>query len=114
MFVDDVNFVMILVVFCKDWELLVCVYYIVEFLDKLDIIKLKLFEIIYVKKKLMDMEENLVIFFVDYGVNEVDFKKFYNLFSIWVKEKQGMVLVKVYQLCGVFVMVVNGKYMVNF
>ncbi|MGB3620302.1 MAG: thiol:disulfide interchange protein DsbA/DsbL [Ketobacter sp.] len=110
---DDVNFVMTPAAFRKDWEPLARAYYIAESLDKLDTIKPKLFETIHVKKKPMDTEENLATFFADYGVNEADFKKLYNSFSIRVKEKQGMALAKAYQLRGVPAMVVNGKYMVN-
>lgn len=110
---DDVSFVMTPAAMRPDWEPLAHAYYVADALDKLDTIKPKLFETIHVKKKPLGSEDALAEFFSDYGVNEADFKKLYNSFSVRVKVKQAMAMAKAYQLRGVPSMVVNGKYLIK-
>ncbi len=109
----DVHFVRTPAPMNNHWVPHAHAYYVAESLGKLDEISDKLFQALHVKKEKVFNQEELAIFFTQFGVTEQDFNKRYNSFSVRTKVRQAEALSKNYRLRGVPALVVNAKYLVK-
>ena len=109
----DVSFVRTPAPMNSNWLPHAHAYYVAESLGKLDEISEKLFQALHVKKEKVFTQDELAVFFTQFGVNEQEFNKLYNSFSVRVKVRQAEALSKNYRLRGVPALVVNGKYLVK-
>ena len=95
------------------WKLHARAYYTAEVLGVTEKIHKPLFDAIHVQRQRVRSKEALEEFFELHGVTKEEFKKAFNSFAVNAKVRRAEDLSKKYQLSGVPVIIVNGKYRVE-
>ncbi len=88
-------------------------YYTAEAMDVLDIVHEQVFNAINVEGNRLESESRIGSLFANYGINEEDFSKAYNSFSVRTRVNQAKKRMQDYEIRSTPNMVVNGKYLVT-
>ena len=107
---EDVVFTRIPAVFRPSWEPLARAYYVGEMLGVLDKTHAALFNAIHEQKQNFADEDALAKFFAAQGVDEKQFRDAYNSFAVVSKLNRAKQMLKRYEVAGVPMLVINGKY----
>lgn len=109
----DVDFWLSPAVFGKDWKTHAQAFYALEALGIQEKMHQPLFDALARDHKRLTSEDKLAEFFVGQGVDEADFRKAFNSFSVKSKVDQADARGKSYRAAGVPALIVNGKYRVS-
>ena len=109
----DVDFQYMPAVFGRGWLAHAKAYYIADILGVEDKLRADLFNAIHVERRRLNSEDDLAEFFANYGVNEDDFRKLYDSFSVNSRLSQADAKIRAYGARGVPGVIVNGKYLVS-
>lgn len=109
----NVEFVRLPGIFRVSWEPHARAYYTAVFLDVFDKIHQPLFDAIHQQKRDLNSEEQLMEFFSEHGVDKIEFTKTYRSFAVEAKVQRAKALAARYNVSGVPVVMVNGKYRVS-
>ncbi len=88
-------------------------YYTLEALGKLDELHSKVFNVIHVQKQRTDTDAEIADFAVKHGLDKQKFLDVYNSFSVQTKAKRAMQLMQAYQVDGVPLIAVDGRYLTS-
>jgi len=88
------------------------VYYTAEAMDALDVIHEHVFTAINIEGNRLQNEGQIGALFAKYGINEDDFTKSFNSFSVRTKVNQAKQRMEAYEIRSTPNMIVNGKYLV--
>jgi protein dithiol oxidoreductase (disulfide-forming) len=89
------------------------VYYTAEAMDALDIVHEHIFNAINIEGNRLQNEGQIGALFAKYGINEDDFGKAFNSFSVRTKVNQAKKRMQDYEIRSTPNMIVNGKYLVT-
>ena len=89
------------------------VYYTAEAMDALDTVHEHIFNAINVEGNRLQNEDQIGALFAKHGINEDEFSKTFNSFSVRTKVKQAKQRMKDYEVRSTPNMIVNGKYLVT-
>ncbi|BFM49654.1 thiol:disulfide interchange protein DsbA/DsbL [Marinomonas sp. THO17] len=109
----DVDFQYMPAVFGRGWLAHAKAYYIADILGVEDKLRADLFNAIHVEHRRLNSEDDLAEFFANYGVNEDDFRKLFDSFSVNSRLSQADAKIRAYGARGVPGIIVNGKYLVS-
>ncbi len=110
---DDVDFWLSPATFGKAWVTHAQAFYAAQALGVQDRLHQPLFDAIARDRQPLNSEDALARFFTGYGVEEKDFKKAYNSFSVKSKVDQANARGRSYRATGVPALIVNGKYRIS-
>ena len=88
------------------------VYYTAEAMDVLGIVHEHVFNAINIEGNRLQNEGQIGALFAKYGINEEEFAKSFNSFSVNTKVKQAKQRMQAYEIRSTPNMIVNGKYLV--
>jgi len=88
------------------------VYYTAEAMDALDVVHEHVFNAINIEGNRLQNEGQIGALFAKYGINEDDFTKSFNSFSVRTKVNQAKQRMEAYEIRSTPNMIVNGKYLV--
>ena len=88
------------------------VYYTAEAMDVLDVVHEHVFNAINIEGNRLQNEGQIGALFTKYGINEDDFTKSFNSFSVRTKVNQAKQRMEAYEIRSTPNMIVNGKYLV--
>ena len=88
------------------------VYYTAEAMDVLDVVHEHVFNAINIEGNRLQNEGQIGALFAKYGINEDDFTKSFNSFSVRTKVNQAKQRMEAYEIRSTPNMIVNGKYLV--
>jgi thiol:disulfide interchange protein DsbA len=88
------------------------VYYTAEAMDALDVVHEHVFNAINIEGNRLQNEGQIGALFAKYGINEDDFAKSFNSFSVRTKVNQAKQRMQAYEIRSTPNMIVNGKYLV--
>ena len=88
------------------------VYYTAEAMDALDVVHEHVFTAINIEGNRLQNEGQIGALFAKYGINEDDFAKSFNSFSVRTKVNQAKQRMEAYEIRSTPNMIVNGKYLV--
>lgn len=100
-------------IFSNLWKVHAQAFYTAEVLGVGEQMHRPLFDALVRDKKPLTGEKSLAKFFASHGVNEDEFLKAYNSFSVKSKVQQAEKRTKNYSITGVPAVIVNGKYRVE-
>jgi thiol:disulfide interchange protein DsbA len=106
----DVAFVRVPVMWNPTNQIHARIYYTAQALGKLDQMHPEIFREIHISKKLLTDEDEIEAFFGRFGVSAADFQKTFRSFAVESQLKRARDLTERYQVRGVPLMIVNGKY----
>ncbi|MFD2231599.1 thiol:disulfide interchange protein DsbA/DsbL [Alkalimarinus sediminis] len=110
---DDVDFWLSPATFGAAWRIHAQAFYAAEVLGVQEKMHQPLFDAIVRDRKPLSSETELARFFAGFGVNEQDFKKAFNSFSVKSKVEQANARGRSYRATGVPALIVNGKYRIS-
>ncbi len=110
---DSAYFKHIPVVFRPNQTEFAKAYYVAQALGVEDKTHSALFNLIHRQRQWINNKEQLGQFFANYGVDEADFSKAYDSFTISSQLNSGKKKAQAYQITGVPSLVVNGKYLIT-
>jgi thiol:disulfide interchange protein DsbA len=88
-------------------------FYTLEAMGKFDALHQKLFNTIHVERKRVDSEAEIIDFVTKNGIDKQKFLEVYNSFGIQAKAKRAAQLMQGYQLDGVPLLAVGGRYVTS-
>lgn len=88
-------------------------YYTLEAMGKFNELHQKVFNAIHVEKKRVDTDAEILDFMVKQGVDKQKFLEVYNSFGVQSKAKRAMQLMQAYQIDGVPLLAVDGRYVTS-
>jgi protein dithiol oxidoreductase (disulfide-forming) len=88
-------------------------YYTLEAMGKLDELHGKVFNTIHVQRKRTDTDAEITEFAVKNGIDKEKFLEVYNSFGIQSKVKRAAQLTQAYQLDGVPLLAIDGRYLTS-
>ena len=88
------------------------VYYTAEAMDALDVVHEHVFNAINIEGNRLQNEGQIGALFAKYGINEDEFAKSFNSFSVSTKVNQAKQRMQAYEIRSTPNMIVNGKYLV--
>ncbi len=88
-------------------------YYTAEAMDALDIVHEHIFNAINVEGNRLENESRIGALFTEYGINEEDFSKAFNSFSVRTRVNQAKKRMQDYEIRSTPNMIVNGKYLIT-
>ena len=88
------------------------VYYTAEAMDALDVVHEHVFNAINIEGNRLQNEGQIGALFAKYGINEDEFVKSFNSFSVRTKVNQAKQRMQAYEIRSTPNMIVNGKYLV--
>ncbi len=109
----DVDFVRFPAMWNSLMEVHAQVYYTAEAMDALDIVHEHVFNAINVEGNRLQNESQIGALFAKYGIDEGDFGKAFNSFSVRTKVNQAKKRMQDYEIRSTPNMIVNGKYLVT-
>ncbi len=109
----DVEFVRMPATLRKDWVNHARAYFVADTLGILDKTHEPLFEQIHRAEKPTDSEDALAAFFATHGVSDQKFRQLFTSFGVQARVQQADKKARAYQVSGVPMMIVNGKYRVQ-
>jgi len=89
------------------------VYYTAVAMDALDIVHEHVFNAINIEGNRLQNEGQIGALFAKYGINEEEFSKSFNSFSVRTKVNQAKQRMQAYEIRSTPNMIVNGKYLVT-
>ncbi|MBE0437040.1 MAG: thiol:disulfide interchange protein DsbA/DsbL [Methylomicrobium sp.] len=107
---DNVDFIRQPAIFSSLWEKHAKAYFTAEALGIADKVHAAFFDAIQNKKQKLESEDQLLKFFSEHGVTEVDFRNAYNSFPVDYKVRQAKTMAARYGVNGVPALIINGKY----
>ncbi|ABC27901.1 Thiol-disulfide isomerase and thioredoxins [Hahella chejuensis KCTC 2396] len=110
---EDVSFFRSPAVFNKVWKAHAQAFYAAEALDVSEKMHQPLFDALARDHQSLNSEDDLAKFFAQYDVEEAQFKKAYNSFSVKSKVEQAASRALSARATGVPALVVNGKYRID-
>ncbi|GIZ51786.1 thiol:disulfide interchange protein DsbA/DsbL [Noviherbaspirillum aridicola] len=88
-------------------------FYTLEAMGKFDELHQKLFNRIHVEKKRTDSESEIIEFVTANGIDKQKFLDVYNSFGVQAKAKRATQLMQAYQVDGVPLLAVGGRYLTS-
>ena len=88
------------------------IYYTAEAMDALDFVHEHVFNAINIEGNRLQNEGQIGALFAKYGINEDEFAKSFNSFSVRTKVNQAKQRMQAYEIRSTPNMIVNGKYLV--
>ena len=88
------------------------VFYTAEAMDALDVVHEHVFNAINIEGNRLQNEGQIGALFANYGINEDEFAKSFNSFSVRTKVNQAKQRMQAYEIRSTPNMIVNGKYLV--
>jgi thiol:disulfide interchange protein DsbA len=88
------------------------IYYTAEAMDALDVVHEHVFNAINIEGNRLQNEGQIGALFAKYGINEDEFAKSFNSFSVRTKVNQAKQRMQAYEIRSTPNMIVNGKYLV--
>lgn len=88
-------------------------YYALEAMGKLDEVHQKMFNAIHVEKRRVDSDAEILDFIVKLGIDKQKFLDVYNSFGVQSKTKRATQLMQAYQVDGVPLLAVDGRYLTS-
>lgn len=88
-------------------------YYTLEAMGKLEELHPKVFNTIHVQKKRTDTDAEITDFAVKNGLDKAKFLEVYNSFGIQSKVKRAAQLAQAYQIDGVPLLAIDGRYLTS-
>jgi thiol:disulfide interchange protein DsbA len=88
------------------------VFYTAEAMDALDVVHEHVFNAINIEGNRLQNEGQIGALFAKYGINEDEFAKSFNSFSVRTKVNQAKQRMQAYEIRSTPNMIVNGKYLV--
>lgn len=110
---DNVDFIRQPAIFNSLWEKHAKAYFTAEALGVVDKVHADFFDAIQNKKQKLESEDQLLKFFSEHGVSEVDFRNAYNSFPVDYKVRQAKTMAARYGVNGVPALIINGKYLTS-
>ena len=107
---SDVSFVRLPVMWNPTNQIHARLYYTAQALGKLDEIHTAVFREIHVNKNMLATEAEIQAFVAKFGVSAADFQKTFRSFAVEGQLKRAREMTERYQVRGVPLMIVNGKY----
>ncbi len=107
---DNVDFIRQPAIFNSLWEKHAKAYFTAEALGVVDKVHADFFDAVQNKKQKLESEDQLLKFFSEHGVSEVDFRNAYNSFPVDYKVRQAKTMAARYGVNGVPALIINGKY----
>jgi len=89
------------------------VYYTAEAMDALEVVHEHVFNAINIEGNRLQNEDQIGALFAKHGINEADFSKSFNSFSVRTKVNQAKQRMQAYEIRSTPNMIVNGKYLVT-
>lgn len=89
------------------------VFYAAQAMDALDIVHEHVFNAINIEGNRLQNENQIAALFAKYGINEDEFSKAFNSFSVRTKVNQAKQRMQDYEIRSTPNMIVNGKYLVT-
>lgn len=109
---DDVDFGRFPAMWNGLMEVHAQVYYTAEAMDALDVVHEHVFNAINIEGNRLQNEGQIGALFAKYGINEDEFAKSFNSFSVRTKVNQAKQRMQAYEIRSTPNMIVNGKYLV--
>lgn len=88
-------------------------YYALEAMGKLDPLHAKVFQAIHVQRRALDTEQAIANWIAEQGVDKQKFLDVYNSFGVQSKVRRASQLQQAYQIDGVPLLAVNGRYLTS-
>jgi thiol:disulfide interchange protein DsbA len=88
-------------------------FYTLEAMGKFDELHQKMFNAIHVEKRRVDSDAEILDFVVKNGVDKQKFLEVYNSFGVQSKAKRATQLMQAYQVDGVPLLAVDGRYLTS-
>lgn len=88
-------------------------YYTLEAMGKLDELHAKVFNVIHVQRKRTDTDAEIAEFVAKNGVDKQKFLEVYNSFGVQSKVKRAAQLAQAYQIDGVPLLAIDGRYLTS-
>lgn len=110
---DNVRFIRVPAPLNPKWMVHTKTYYALEMMDKLDLYHEAIFDAMHVKRKRLYTLDAIADFLANQGLDPNAFKDTYNSFGVEMRARQAMQLGRDYQLNGVPMLTVNGKYVIS-
>ena len=107
---SDVSFVRVPVMWNPTHQMHGRMFYTAQALGKLDEMHTAIFREIHLNKKMLTSEEEIQDLFGKFGVSAADFQKTFRSFAVESQLKRAKELTQRYEVRGVPLLVVNGKY----
>ncbi len=107
---DYVDFIRQPAIFNSLWEKHSKAYFTAEALGVVDKVHADFFDAVQNKKQKLESEDQLLKFFSEHGVSEIDFRNAYNSFPVDYKVRQAKTMAARYGVNGVPALIINGKY----
>ena len=110
---DSVHFVRVPAPLNPKWMVHTKTYYALELMDKLDRYHEAVFEAMHVKRKKLYTLAAISDYLASEGLDAKAFTDAYNSFAVEMRARKAMQLGRSYNLSGVPMLTVNGKYVVS-
>ncbi len=88
-------------------------FYALEAMGKLDEAHQKVFDAVHIEKNRLDTDPKILDFIVKLGIDKQKFLDVYNSFGVQSKVKRAAQLMQAYQITGVPVLAVDGRYVTS-
>ncbi|KRB94091.1 thiol:disulfide interchange protein DsbA/DsbL [Noviherbaspirillum sp. Root189] len=88
-------------------------YYTLEAMGKLDELHAKVFNVIHVQRKRTDTDAEIAEFVAKNGIDKQKFLEVYNSFGVQSKVKRATQLTQAYQIDGVPLLAIDGRYLTS-
>lgn len=88
-------------------------YYTLEAMGKLDELHAKVFNVIHVQRKRTDTDAEIAEFIAKNGIDKQKFLDVYNSFGVQSKVKRATQLAQAYQIDGVPLLAIDGRYLTS-
>ncbi|WP_447587913.1 thiol:disulfide interchange protein DsbA/DsbL [Aquipseudomonas campi] len=106
----DVNFVRVPALFGRTWDIHGQLFITLDLMKVEHKVHKAVFDAIHTQGKQLDTPEEMADFLVGQGVDRDSFLSMYNSFAVKGQMAKARQLAKAYQITGVPVLIVNGKY----
>jgi protein dithiol oxidoreductase (disulfide-forming) len=88
-------------------------YYAIEAMGKVDELHKKVFNAIHVERQRLDSDADITAFMVKQGVDKAKFEEVYNSFGVQSKARRAAQLQQAYQVDGVPMIAVDGRFVTS-
>ena len=110
---DNVHFVSVPAPLNPKWMVHTKTFYALELMGKIDAHHEAIFEAMHVKRKRLNTLQAITDFLASRGLDAKLFTDSYNSFAVEMRARKAMQLGNSYQLTGVPMLTVNGKYVIS-
>lgn len=110
---DKINFKRVPIAFRDSFIPQQKLYYTLEALGKVDELHKKVFDAIHVQRQRIDTDAEIADFIAKQGIDKKKFLDMYNSFAVQTKVRQATQLQSAYQVDGVPLVAVDGRYLTS-